>query len=306
MPDCVSLLSVNVLQPNGTYKTLYAHHDSPCGSLTTLTDDKGNIAGRQSFDAFGNLLDSQGASPAEKFPVLLGYRQEQHEPNTGLVYMHDRWYDAATGRFISPDADDGKIANPATLNKYAYAQNDPVNKMDPTGRTTIQEESAALEIQGQLTSQVFATQGRQAGGRFLQELGKMTENAVERLINQCLKPGAKLGRVPGKLPVPGGTGNAIPDFLLTLGNKSKIIEVKYSIGASSSSSFLRAADQMKAAVKQSESLLVVFKDFAKKRQGQMKKIVDSVDQAKGPLQIAGGFGEMALFLGDFLLEGCLK
>jgi len=65
-------------------------------------------------------------------------------------------------------------------------------------------------------------------------------------------------------------------------------------------------DQMKAAMQKSGSVLVVFKDFAKNRQSQMKKIVDAEDGAKGPLQIASGFGDMAIFLGEFLVEGCHK
>ena len=110
-----------------------------------------------------------------------------------------------------------------------------------------------------------------------------------------------------KLPIPDAAGaKAIPDFFLTMGSKSKIIEVKYSLGASTSASFMRAAGQMKAALQDSDALLVVFKDFAKVRQGQMKQIVDSVSAAKSPLQIASGFGDMAGFLGDFLIEGCLQ
>ncbi len=147
---CASLVSVNLRQSDGTYKTLYAHQDSPCGSLTTLTDENGNVAGTQHFDAFGNILDSQGATPTDPFPILLGYRQEERDPATGLIFMHDRWYDPSTGRFISPDRNPGNREQPATLNKYVYAQNDPVNKFDPTGQVTLIEETVAMDESEQL------------------------------------------------------------------------------------------------------------------------------------------------------------
>lgn len=51
------------------------------------------------------------------------------EPATGLDVMRDRWYDPATGTFLSPDAY-GAIDS---SNLDAYCGNDPVNCSDPTG-----------------------------------------------------------------------------------------------------------------------------------------------------------------------------
>jgi hypothetical protein len=39
-----------------------------------------------------------------------------------------------TSRFETLDPDAGKIVNPTTLHKYAYAANNPVNRIDPTGK----------------------------------------------------------------------------------------------------------------------------------------------------------------------------
>jgi hypothetical protein len=37
------------------------------------------------------------------------------------------------GRFMSPDPHGGQIDNPQTLNRYAYAANNPLVNIDPTG-----------------------------------------------------------------------------------------------------------------------------------------------------------------------------
>ncbi|MEO5326532.1 NucA/NucB deoxyribonuclease domain-containing protein, partial [Mesorhizobium sp. CC13] len=50
----------------------------------------------------------------------------------GLLYLNARYMDPILGRFISPDDWDPTQPGVGT-NRYAYAQNDPVNKADPNG-----------------------------------------------------------------------------------------------------------------------------------------------------------------------------
>ena len=64
---------------------------------------------------------------------------EQFDSDLGLYYLRARYYNPATGRFLSRDPEDGVAKDPASLHKYLYAGGDPVNFLDPTGRTLVDD-----------------------------------------------------------------------------------------------------------------------------------------------------------------------
>ena len=51
----------------------------------------------------------------------------------GLVFLRARYYDPASGRFISRDPVWGIVDVPETLNRYTYAMNNPVVYLDADG-----------------------------------------------------------------------------------------------------------------------------------------------------------------------------
>jgi len=60
----------------------------------------------------------------------------ERDPETGLDYAFARYYDSRLGRFLSADPMAGAITNPQSLNRYAYAVNNPANFTDPSGALT--------------------------------------------------------------------------------------------------------------------------------------------------------------------------
>jgi RHS repeat-associated protein len=62
----------------------------------------------------------------------------ERDPESGNDYAMYRYHASRLGRFLSPDPVDGSPSNPQSLNRYAYTLNDPVNRIDPDGRCTIE------------------------------------------------------------------------------------------------------------------------------------------------------------------------
>jgi len=77
---------------------------------------------------------------------------EQYDPDLGLYYLRARYYNPATGRFMSRDPLDGNQLDPKSLHKYLYANGDPINRVDPTGRD---DDEYSLTI-GKITLKVSA------------------------------------------------------------------------------------------------------------------------------------------------------
>lgn len=51
----------------------------------------------------------------------------------GLYYLNARYYNPVTRRFLSEDPVGPNASNPLSYNEYAYAENNPVNRVDPSG-----------------------------------------------------------------------------------------------------------------------------------------------------------------------------
>jgi len=55
------------------------------------------------------------------------------DSESGLYYYGSRYYNPGIGRFTTPDVLKGNLANPLSLNRYAYVENNPLKYVDPSG-----------------------------------------------------------------------------------------------------------------------------------------------------------------------------
>ena len=104
----------------------YVYSD-PQGTPLAEADAQGNITARFDYAPYGSV--AMGSAPNG-----LGYTGHVNDPDTGLVYMHARYYDPVTARFLSVDPKTPAAGNSFNFNRYTYANNNPVVNIDPDGR----------------------------------------------------------------------------------------------------------------------------------------------------------------------------
>ena len=93
------------------------------GSVRGAVSSSGALSGATSYDAWGNPQTTGGLAATTPFGFAGGYTDP-----TGLIYLIHRYYDPATGQFLSVDPE---VRN--TLQPYAYTTGNPVSQTDPTG-----------------------------------------------------------------------------------------------------------------------------------------------------------------------------
>ncbi len=115
--------------------TVYYYACNIQGDVAAILDANGTAVVRYTYDAWGSLLAADGSMAStlgETNP--LRYRGYAYDTETGLYYLQSRCYNPKMGRFLNAD---GYVKTPTdsllSTSMFAYCENNPVNKFDPTG-----------------------------------------------------------------------------------------------------------------------------------------------------------------------------
>jgi RHS repeat-associated protein len=95
------------------------------GSTNIALNSDGSVQAVQLFSPFGSTRYSDGT-----MPTPYNFTGQRLDSLTGLLYYNARYYDPASGRFISADS---VIDNSSGNDPYAYVTGNPETFTDPTG-----------------------------------------------------------------------------------------------------------------------------------------------------------------------------
>jgi RHS repeat-associated protein len=105
-----------------------------------MTDQNGNPVARHDYLPFGVEIPSGYAGRPGQWGtadnVSAKFTGQERDTETGLDFFQARYHGSAQARFLSPDPLGNFVASaadPQSWNMYAYARNNPLTLVDPTG-----------------------------------------------------------------------------------------------------------------------------------------------------------------------------
>jgi len=97
------------------------------GSVRQLIDETESVSLLLSYQPYGETLNSSGDSSS-----VYGFAGEWTD-QSGLEYLRSRYYNLASGRFITKDVWEGDYNTPMSYNEWLYVLANPINYTDPSG-----------------------------------------------------------------------------------------------------------------------------------------------------------------------------
>lgn len=108
------------------------YHGDHLGSSTVQTNIQGDVTRRVHYKPFGQAM--LAGAPTPNGVPRFGFTGQRFESAVALYDYDARWYDPELGRFLAPDDLIAEPFNPQNANRFSYVDNDPLNRIDPTGR----------------------------------------------------------------------------------------------------------------------------------------------------------------------------
>ena len=150
-------ISENQLSGSTWTPTFYGYDGH--GNVRFTTNTAGTVGNTYQFDGFGMPIASTGTITNSYL-----YSGERFDSNLNLYHLRARYYNMLTGRFETMDPAAGNIFDPATLHKYVYTGDNPVNWRDPSGRDIIENVSIRAWIFTQITVPSYLQAGVAGAG----------------------------------------------------------------------------------------------------------------------------------------------
>ncbi|TWI03646.1 RHS repeat-associated protein [Luteimonas cucumeris] len=113
-------------------ETVTYYHTDALGTPVMESNAVGTVTYAREHKPYGE----QALGAAKNGPGFTGH---MGDTDTGLTYMQQRYYDPASGRFLSNDPVGIDLNNGANYNRYWYANNNPYRFTDPDGRRSKEE-----------------------------------------------------------------------------------------------------------------------------------------------------------------------
>jgi RHS repeat-associated protein len=174
-----------VAQENAASGAMSVYHFDKRGSTVALTNANGDITDRYAYGAYGACVTREGSTPN---PFTYNGRDGVIDDGNGTYNTEFRLYISSLARFAQKDpVYKGILTRPASLNRYAFGEGNPIDFIDPSGRG--------------LFSAVGGVVGGAVGG-----LVQMTKNVIEkkplfRDVAGAALTGALTGAAVGAGPV---------------------------------------------------------------------------------------------------------
>lgn len=128
---------LGVVEGNGVSTSTFIAHTDHLNSATVMSDKKGGLAQLTTYYPYGAVR--QNEKGATGFNSQRKFLSQFTDDSTSFNFLQARYEDGAKGRFLSEDpvflGDPAKqnLANPQTLNSYAYGNGNPIRYSDPSG-----------------------------------------------------------------------------------------------------------------------------------------------------------------------------
>ncbi|AXQ31159.1 hypothetical protein D0B54_21860 [Solimonas sp. K1W22B-7] len=139
-PEVLYVHGDDLLSREGAENPSYYHADG-LGSTRLLTAGDGETSDTYSYETNGAVAGHTGTTENDFL-----HTGEQYDWDLESYALRDRWMASGEGRFISRDQFEGCSYCLNVINKYVYASDDPINRIDPSGNFDLGQVQAASAV----------------------------------------------------------------------------------------------------------------------------------------------------------------